>query len=339
MHSTQKDRAVAVLGALAAMTCFSSVPVFLRHFRGYLDPWWVNAVRYSTAAVFWLPFVLLLRRRPQAEGAPPPVRSVWAAALLPAAVNTLGQVGWASAPYFVDAPTISFVIRTSFLFTVLLGFLFVPAERALARRTWFYVGAALSILGVALMYLGKVSVPAGPEAAAAAATQEALAGRGAALKELAGVAILIGTALCWGGYAVGVRRLMAGYRVRLAFGVISLYTTAPLLVLMLLLGHHGKLAAVPGCLWLMIVLSGFVGIAFGHVFYYRAIHGIGPVVTSGITLGGPFVTCLVAFLFLGETITPLQLGGGVTVLAGGASLLVARAQAAREGPELPGAGR
>jgi drug/metabolite transporter (DMT)-like permease len=132
---------------------------------------------------------------------------------------------------------------------------------------------------------------------------------------------------------------MGGYRLRLAFGVISLYTTAPLLVLMLLLGHHQKLAAVPGRVWPMIVLSGFIGIAFGHVFYHRGIHGIGPVVTSGITLGGPFVTCLAAFIFLGERITPVQLGGGVTVIAGGASLLVARAQAAREGPEVPGAGR
>jgi len=303
------------------MFCFGSVPVFLRRFSIYLDLWTVNAVRYSTAALFWLPFVLVLSRRLRPGRPAPPARSIWRAALIPAAINTVGQVGWAAAPYFVDASTIAFVIRTSFLFTIVLGFLFIPAERALARRPVFYVGALVSVVGVVMMFAGKISIGQ------------------THLKELAGLAILLGTAFCWGGYAVSVRRHLAGYPLRLSCGVISLYTTAVLVVLMLILGGQARGAEPPSTLWLLVVASGMIGVAFGHVLYYRGIHGIGPVITSGVNLGSPFVTCLIASFFPGEGITALQFAGGVTVVAGGAVLVLAQGRAEQPPAELPPPGR
>jgi len=156
---------------------------------------------------------------------------------------------------------------------------------------------------------------------------------------LTGVAILLGTAVGWGAYAVSVRKWMAGYPLRQAFGVISLYTSAVLVVLMLLLGDYGRLRTLPGPLWAVMVVSGFIGVAFGHVLYYRGIHGIGPVVTSGVSLGGPFVTALLAAAFLNETLAAGQLLGGVAVVAGGALLLWVKSVVSRGEPELPRAGR
>ena len=88
----------------------------------------------------------------------------------------------------------------------------------------------------------------------------------------------------------------------------------------------------------MLIGSGLLGIAFGHVLYYRGIHGIGPVVTNGITLIGPFVTYLGAAVFLDERMTVVQLIGGLAVVAGGMALLKARAQvdrAAEGEPDIP----
>jgi len=328
MRPDRRERAVAVLCAVAAACCFGSVPVFLRSFRDDLDLWWVNAVRYGTAAVFWLPFVVVLDRRVKRDGLRVPGRarpaaSIWRAALIPALVNAAGQLGWAAAPYYVRANTISFVIRTSFLFTMLFGFLLIPLERALARRPIFHAGAGVSVAGVVLMFAERLTA--------------AGADRG---RVAAGLAIILWTAMCWGAYAVSVRRLLRGYPLRLAFGVISLYTAAPLIVLMLVFGDRARAAAAPAGLWPVVVVSGLIGVAFGHVFNYRAIHGLGPVITSGVQLGSPFVTIVLSAIFLAEGLTGWQLAGGLAVIAGGAALLAARTQTdAAAAARLPPAGR
>jgi drug/metabolite transporter (DMT)-like permease len=316
MSPSRRETTVAVGCCIAAMMCFSSVPVFLRHLTGYLDAWTVNAVRYGTSAVFWLPFVLVLSRRSRRPAPNPARRSVWLAALVPVAPNLIGQVGWATCPYYLDAPTIGFLIRTSFLFTAVLGFLFIPAERPLGRRPLFLLGAALCMGGVFLMYVERL--PAGSFGEA---------------KAWIGLGIALGTALCWGGYAIGVRTFLHGYRLRLAFGVVSLYTAAGLVALVLMVGRYEQLARLPGREWALLIGSAFLGIAFGHVLYYRGIHGIGPVVASGTMMAGAFWTYLLAVLFLGETMTRVQLLGGVGVVLGGLALVRARAQVQK----LPGA--
>ncbi len=76
--------------------------------------------------------------------------------------------------------------------------------------------------------------------------------------------------------------------------------------------------------------SALVGIAFGHVLYYRGIHRLGPVVSSGIMLATPFVTYLGAAVFLGERLSGMELFGGLLVVAGGALLVASRAQIERD---------
>ena len=318
-QKSERERTIAVLCVMAAMLCYGTVPIFLRYLSRHLDKWTVNAVRYSTAAAFWLPFVILLNRRRKAEGGPAARRNIWRDALIPAAVNLAGQVGWGASPYFVNAPTISFLIRTSFLFTVLFGLLLVPAERLLARKPLFLVGALVCMGGAGVMFVEKL-------------TGE---GRGSLL----GIVIVLATAMCWGAYAVSIRRFMSGYSLRLSFGIISLYTAGGLVVIAVVMrafgpGPYPALGSLTGRVWAILIASAFVGITFSHVMYYRGIHRLGPVVTNGITMASPFVTYVATSLliwthpavFSGETITWTQLLGGLTVVGGGILLVKAKAR-------------
>ena len=314
MRAKRDGRLVPVLFLVGAMLCFGTVPIYLRLLRDHVDKWTVNAFRYSVGALFWLPCVVVLSRRRKREQASAG-RSVWRDALGVAAVNLAGQVGWGAAPYYVDAPTIGFAIRLSFLFAALFGFLCIRQERLLGRRPLFWVGATLCVVGVTAMFLPRLG-----------------SGSGDRERQLVGVAILVGTAACWGAYAVGVQRLLGGYPVRLAFGVISLYTTAGLVVLMILRGEPMALAGLSATLWACLVGSAFLGIAFGHVLYYRALHGLGSVVSSGMLMGQPFITLTAAAIVLGETLAPAELGGGLGVVLGGVLLVAAKAQTERRSP-------
>ncbi len=307
-HSRHREVPKALACMVVSIFFFGGVPVFLRHLTNYLDSWTVNAVRYLTAALFWLPFVLILNRRRKVMCPVRPKRSIWLAALIPAVFNTVGQVGWAACPYYAEASTIGFVIRSSFLFTAIYGLILIPAERVLARRPWFLFGTVASMSGIVLMYVEKLSGGAG-------------IGTGAV-----GMSLILGTAVFWGGYSVAVRKCLAGYPLRLAFGVVSLYTAGALVILALLLGDFQRLGTLPAREWVLLLSSAMVGIALGHVLLHRGIHGLGPVLASGMGMLQPFVTYLAAAVFLSESMTATQWVGGLTVVAGGLMLVEAKAR-------------
>ena len=309
MPRSDNGKLTALLCLLATMLGWGCIPVVLRYMTGYLDAWTVNGVRYAVGALFWLPFVILFHRRRGRVAAAPAGRSVWRDALLPSVVNVVGQVGYAVSPYFIPAPTIGFVLRLSFLFTVAFGFVFLAEERLLARRGAFWCGVTASAIGLAMMFLAKLQV--------------------GSRRELIGIAICAATTAGWGAYAVSVRVRMAPYPIRLSFGVISIYTSAVLIVLMLLFGRWERLGELGPGVWGGLVGSGLVGVAMGHVLYYRGIHRLGPVVASGVLLGTPFVTFVGAWLMLGEQMGLVELVGGLSVVGGGALLVLAKTQIER----------
>jgi len=307
MRNTPPGKLPAVASLLAAMLSFGIIPIFLRYFAGAeLDAWTVNGVRYSVGALFWLPFLLLLERQGGPEAAAATGRGVWRDAVVPSVVNVIGQAGFGLSPYYVSASTIGFVLRLSFLFTIVFGFAVLAEERLLARRPTFWSGAAMSLGGVVVMFIDKL--------------------RGGSPDSLAGLMILFTTALAWGGYSVSVRHYMARYPARRSFGAISIYTSVALVLLMLWRGRVGALASIGAGLWVNLMVSALIGIAFGHVLYYRGIHRLGPVVASGIMLVTPFVTYLFAALFLGERLSAVEWAGGSLVVIGGGLLVAARGQ-------------
>ena len=65
---------------------------------------------------------------------------------------------------------------------------------------------------------------------------------------------------------------------------------------------------------MLLVLSAMIGIAFSHVFLYRAIHTLGPVITEGGLSIQPFVTAVGAGIILGEHLLPAQWLGGILLV-------------------------
>ena len=47
--------------------------------------------------------------------------NVWLNAIVPSVVNVIGQAGFGVCPYYVPASTLGFILRLSFLFTILFG--------------------------------------------------------------------------------------------------------------------------------------------------------------------------------------------------------------------------
>ena len=310
MESTQNprseppsDKSTGLICLGMALLCFASVPVFLKYFTSILDSWTVNGVRYTIGTLFWMPFVLSHRR------GDPALRGIWRAAIVPAAINLVGQATFAFAPYYNDATLMSFVLRMSFLFTTVFGFWLLREERDLAKSPTFWIGASGLVLGVLLLYRGGSQV------------------QGASLF---GLTLLLFTSACWGLYSVVIRTNMSRYSVRLSFGVISLYTAVGLLIMMLVCGHWQQLANIDWAQWGWLVLSGLLGISFAHVLIYRAILSLGPIVTVGGASLVPLLTAGGAWLVLGERMRLMQWSGGAILLAGCFCLVFAKTRTHRQ---------
>jgi drug/metabolite transporter (DMT)-like permease len=306
VESSGIGRLGITLCLVGSVVGFGVVPIFLRYFTDTLDAWTVNGVRYSVGAMFWLPFLLVLDRNPASCPATPASKrhNVWVDAITPSLINAAAQAMFALGPYYVSASTLGFVMRLSFLFTIVFGFLALAEERLLARKGTFWGGAVVAVVGVMAMY------------------HDSLGQGGLSL----GIIVTLASAVAMGAYTVAVRYYMAAYSARQSFGVISLYTSVLLVALMFCFGDAGRLLEISAWYWFLLTLSAIIGIALGHVLLYQAIHYFGPVVASGVQLITPFVTYLVAAICLGECMSSSEWIGGILLVISGALLVVARCQ-------------
>jgi EamA-like transporter family. len=296
-----------------------SVPIFLRYLLKTetegglgLDIWVVNALRYSSAPVFWLPFVLMRMRREKSasdnslEIPDTHHRSgVWKAAIVPTVFNLVTQTSWGAVGKYADANVIGFASKLAFPFTVLYSFLLFPGERRLTKTSSFWIGALGSLVGLVLL------------------SAEKIAGSGTGGTTMFGYLLLLLMAISWGAYSVSVKKQMSGYSSILSFWVISIYTTVGLLFLMFVFGDLATFRVMDLKAWVVLIASSFIGVTFWHVMYYRALKGVGAVVSDGVLMVSPFLTVAGSAFILGETLTLLQAIGGSILVGGGIFLVVA----------------
>lgn len=322
LHFTRKQY-LALAAVLAATSCWALVPNFLRYMMGPpeagglgLSQWTVQPMRYLIASVCWLPFIFAAAGKhggnlhAPSSGRSFVPKSIWLAALPPGIINFLLQSCWGTVGKYLESSFMGFAIKTGFLTTVLLGFIFYRDERRLAGKKLFWVGAIGCFAGLGMMAYetlmagGKATVP--------------------------GLVIMGVTTVLWGGYALLVKHFMQPFPAAQGMAVVTLYTCAGMLVLLFGAGDLGDLAGLGRLRWAILAASALLGISFGHSMYYFAIKNLGAVISIGITMMSPFITVLVARIFLGEEPGLLRYAGGLVIVGGGVLLLFAKSKVEKE---------
>lgn len=99
-------------------------------------------------------------------------------------------------------------------------------------------------------------------------------------------------------------------RIRLTFALIYL------VVLNLILFREPLPFSAESSRWLWLSLSGVIGLSLGDAFLFRALVSVGPRLGSLLLSLAPIFGSVIAWLFFGEILTPLQITGIVLALAG-----------------------
>ncbi|MBK9207513.1 MAG: DMT family transporter [Anaerolineales bacterium] len=68
--------------------------------------------------------------------------------------------------------------------------------------------------------------------------------------------------------------------------------------------------------WIWLSLSGVIGLALGDVFFFQSLISVGTRLGSLLLSLAPIFASLIAWIFFGETLTPLQITGVVIALTG-----------------------
>jgi drug/metabolite transporter (DMT)-like permease len=290
---------------LTTLGCWSTVPLLLKHLAPYLDHWTNTGGRYGASALLWLPAVVWALVRGRLP------RSIWVAAIVPAAANTAGQIAFTAAHSHIGPGLLTFGLRMQLVVVALGAYLLFPSERPTIRSPRYLVGIGLLMAGMAGILLDGGALDGGASTL--------------------GVVLSLAAGAGYAAYALAVRRFMSTYHPIIAFGVIALYTAGALLALMLAFGRNGGadvLQLESRELWALAV-SAFFGIALGHVLYYTSIDRLGVATTTGVLQLQPFVVGGISLAVFGERMTGIQWGGGVVAVVGAALVLGAQKAAER----------
>jgi drug/metabolite transporter (DMT)-like permease len=219
--------------------------------------------------------------------------------LLAAGTIYVNQVAFVYALETTSASVIALILAATPLFAAVIG-LAVGLERLSGR---FWLGAGVSFAGVGLVAVG---------------TGQEVGG------DVGGVLLGILTAATWAAYSVTITPLMRRY--------------SPWRISALVLGLGWVPIAVTGWpqtssqdwdlgweVWALFLFATFGPLVVTNVLWFRSLERIGPARATLATNLQPFLAAVFAVVLLSETLSALQLLGGVLIAAG---ILLAR----RRGP-------
>ena len=248
-----------------------------------------TTVRYGLAALTFVVLTLVAERTLRIARAD--------VGLVIVAVGALyfNQLGFVYSLRTTSASVIALILAATPIFAALLG-LAIGTERLSGR---FWLGAAVSFLGVGLVALGSGGEVSG---------------------DLGGVLLGILTAVTWAVYSVAIAPLMQRYSPSRISATVLVAAWVPL-ALTGLPQTRSQDWQLGWEIWALIVFAILGPLVVTNVLWFRSLDRIGPARATLATNLQPFVAALFAVVLLSETLSALQAAGGVLIAAG---ILVAR---------------
>ena len=291
MIRTKKIDIAATLSLLTSILAGSTVPLFLKYFTSYIDNWTANGIRYPFSALLYLPWLLIARKRGALT------RRMWKLALAPTIINIFGQILWAWTPYYIDPGLMSLLFRLSTLWAVLGSFIMFKDERHLIYSKNFWLGFLFAAGGfLAIILGGKQTFNR---------------------TTIIGIIMISLSSICWAGYQLFVRRNLSSVDSRTSFGMVSVMTSIGLIVGMFSFGKPEQALQMPVGITILVIVSGFIGVAAAHLLLYFALKRIGVAICSTANLASPFLTVFLSHLLFKETLTLSQWIAGLIFILGG----------------------
>jgi drug/metabolite transporter (DMT)-like permease len=180
----------------------------------------------------------------------------------------------------------------------------IPAITAILAVVWLRERVApRRMLGIALAIVGVILIVArsAPDESARA--------------PVLGSALMLGTVVAWGAYTVLAKRVTDADPVAVT-AAISVIGTIMLIPIAAIETTRAGAPSISGATWVRVAYLGAFPSAASYLLYNRALRDLDASQVGAFTNLSPVIGAVSGVLFLGETMTPLAIVGGVIVLVG-----------------------
>ncbi len=241
-------------------------------------------LRYTLAALIFLALTLVL------EGTLRIDRRAGGVVALAIVLLVANQLSFVYALDRTTASTVGLVLGATPIFAALFG-LALGRER-LGQRFW--IAAIVSFAGVALVAIGAGAHVSGG---------------------IDGILLAVVTAATWAGYSVLIAPLMENYS---PYRVSAIVLAATALALAVIGSRQTTSQSwdLGRDVWLLFAFSVLGPLVLTNVLWFRSLYRIGAARATLAANLQPFVAVIFAVILLSETITALQIAGGVLIAVG-----------------------
>ena len=290
---SDNSRIKYIVALILGLLCWSVVPVFIRYLNeNDVGNFTQNLYRYIPACLLlWTLSLLLFRRHLRIGG------RALLCLLGPMVIMSGHQLLWVQAIKMTSPTTTILLTQFQVVIVGLLTWIFFHDERSTIRSPNFLIGTFLALVGVIGFIIGSGKTVEGG---------------------LTGYLVVLLTAAVWGCYTVSAKAAIKGLHPVVSFTVVSTGVLCFFVCTTPCLGDPGKIVEFPGGVLAALVVSGVVGIALAHLFFYTALKGLGAAVCGASILVLPFLTGTWSYLVFTETLEPLQILFGAILLTGAA---------------------
>jgi len=268
------------------------IPLCLRYFKNCFDLYTINGFRQLTGSLVLLVLAYLYQRK-ALIAAFRNLRQLTAFLLL-AAINVVALYVY-TVGLFMTSATMSQIICVLMLpLTVLLAVIFFPDERELTRKKGFWIGMALSLVGMLGISLASGRISTGN-------TQGIIY-----------LLLYVGIAV---GFGMIIKRMVESIPVLTLTAVSTFWIGLIYTIFSFIWGKPANLLHSPVIAGFML-LSGIYGVFVGGGMAYAITKDLGVIIYQFTNLVLPFVTAILEFLIFRKTLTWPQIAFGVLMVLG-----------------------
>ncbi len=296
------DKKRALTFNILAVTCWAIAPAMMHSVKDYFSVNFQNMFRYLVSLGFLWPYFFFSLGREKSFESIRKLLGMFPRILGIALVNYFFQISYTLGVFKLLPGIFTLIIQSQIMFSVFLAMIFFADERRTLKNPVFITGMIAAIIGVVLTITG---------------------GRELGKVEFnIGVIVTLVSAGCWAMVGALIKKWLPS--IPPALSVTSVLTVVtPLFFLTYILAQGGlHIPSVPLSGWILMLLSGLIGVGLGQSFYYRAVPVLGIALASSIGLLTPFIASLVSYIVFGERMTIIQILGGFFLISG--SYLVIR---------------
>ncbi len=286
----------AILLNLSAAVIWAVTPVMIRYVGSGFPVMFQTFARYLVALLVLWPLFFAVATNVERARIRTRLPHLLPRMALIAVANFCFQASFTGSLYLMLPGLAMLIFQSAAIFGVLLGFVFFADERPLMRKPRFHAAVTLAVVGVVM----TISVD----------------GSAGSTVSAAGVALVLSAAVSWAALTAMVRAWLPGYSPFFVNAAVITFVT-PMFLFSHLAAHGAQwqFPASPG-LWILMLLSGLVGIGLGHSLYYRSVPALGVSLSNILQLSRPFLTAFFSLLVFAERLSWLQMLGGLFLITG-----------------------